>query len=481
MPDLLSQSACSLVALLAARKISALELAELHLERIARLNPQLNALIDFDPDDVRRQARAVDQASEPGLLRGLPLTIKSSISVAGRLCETGSVQNRGRRPTQDAVAVARLRAAGAVILGTTNCPENLMAYETDNLLYGRTNNPWNLEYSAGGSSGGEAAAIAAGLSAGGLGSDGGGSVRTPAHATGICALKPTPGRIPTAGHLPPCAGPFALLGAIGPMARTVDDLSLLFSIVSGATDSDPIAWPVAYRNVPLEAARALTIACFEDDGLIPVTAETRQAVRAAAASLRAQGFGVIDVRPAWLEEARQLWFTFFVRCGAMLLEPADGDAISQVFAGFLEIAHAEGPLAAQDLLAAWVAIDDLRTRWLEQMRRFPILLSPACAIPAFRHGERRWTVEGQVVEYLDAMRFTQWFNLLGMPAAVVPILRTGDELPVGVQIAGRPGQDEEVLAVARALDGEFGFRADYRSQDYAASDGAFRTGMRNVT
>ena len=152
---------------------------------------------------------------------------------AGYRCEIGSLLHKGDIPHEDAVVVARLRAAGALILGTTNCPEFLMAYETANLLHGRTNNPWDLERSPGGSSGGESAAIAAGMSAAGLGSDSGGSVRVPAHFTGICSLKPTPGRIPGRGHLPPCVGPFSVLGAIGPMARTMDDVALLFRTLSG--------------------------------------------------------------------------------------------------------------------------------------------------------------------------------------------------------------------------------------------------------
>ena len=165
--------------------------------------------------------------------------MKSSISTAGHRCEIGSLVNKGSVPSTDATVVARLRAAGAVILGTTNCPEYLMAYVTDNLLHGRTNNPWNLDYTPGGSSGGESAAIAAGMSAGGLGSDSGGSVRVPAHFTGICSLKPTPGRIPGDGHLPPCIGPFSFLGAIGPMARTIDDVTLLFQRSLGAGPGRP--------------------------------------------------------------------------------------------------------------------------------------------------------------------------------------------------------------------------------------------------
>ena len=166
-------------------------------------------------------------------LHGVPISIKSSIDVAGHRCEAGSRLRAGYVASEDAPLVARLRAAGAVILGVTNAPEMLMAWETDNLLYGRTNNPWDLTRTAGGSSGGEAAAIAAGLSAGGVGSDGGGSIREPAHFCGICGLKPTPGRIPSTGHFPKAGGPFALLGVVGPMARTVADLQILFEVMAG--------------------------------------------------------------------------------------------------------------------------------------------------------------------------------------------------------------------------------------------------------
>lgn len=457
MSDLLTQSATSLLDLLRTKQISALELAELHIERIIALNPQLGAISDFHPEWIRKEAIASDRAPVHGALQGLPLTIKSSISVAGYLCETGSLANRGHRPSEDAEAVKRLRNAGAIILGTSNCPEYLMAYETDNLVFGRTNNPWNLDYSAGGSSGGESAAIAGGLSAGGLGSDGGGSVRTPAHATGICALKPTPGRIPAAGHLPPCAGPFSLLGAIGPMARTIDDVELLFRVTSGFMEGDPIGAPVPYAHVdPLEA-RKLTVGYFEDDGLTPVTAETREAVRSAAEALRAQGFNVKPFRPKALEAARELWFTLFVRCGAILLKPLPGVPVSPTFADFLDIASKAGGMSMMELLNVWVEIDHVRAELLREMQEFPILLCPACAIPAFRHGERTWEIEGQQVEYLDAMRYTQWFNLLGAPAAVVPISRSVSGLPIGVQIAGRPWRDEQVLAVAGALDRSFGY------------------------
>ncbi len=261
-----------------------LELAEAHIGQIERLNPQLNAFADFDAERVRAQARRMDACREPrGALHGLPVTVKSSIATAGYKCEIGSLVHKGEIPREDAVVVARLRAAGALILGTTNCPEFLMAYETDNLLHGQTHNPWDLERTPGGSSGGESAAIAAGMSAAGLGSDSGGSVRVPAHFTGICSLKPTPGRIPGVGHLPPCVGPFSTLGAIGPMARTMADVSLMFRTLSGQDRHDPVSPPVPLRAPSLDELRANTIGFFEDDGLVPVTAETRAAVNDAAA------------------------------------------------------------------------------------------------------------------------------------------------------------------------------------------------------
>jgi Asp-tRNA(Asn)/Glu-tRNA(Gln) amidotransferase A subunit family amidase len=444
------------LALLRRRDITPGELLDEHIAQIRRLNPQLNALVDFDADRVRSQVARL----RPGPLSGLPVTIKSSIAVAGYRCETGSTIHRGFIPDANAVLVARLLAAGAVVLGTTNCPEFLMAYETENLLYGSTRNPWDLERTPGGSSGGESAAIAAGMSAAGLGSDSGGSVREPAHFTGICALKPTAGRFPAAGHLPPCLGPFAFLGSIGPMARTIGDVRLLFETLAGQDAIDPNSAPVPHRRFSREEAKQVPIGYFEDDGLVPVTAETRGAIQQAAQSLRDQGFTVKPFRPASLEAARKLWFTFFVQCGAMLYAPTirgREQELSPTFRDFLAIARAASPLTADSLLDAWVESDKVRSRLLDEMRAFPILLCPVCSIPAFKPFERRWTIDGQSVDYLDAMRFTQWFNLLGGPAAVVPVMRSAEGLPIGVQIAGRPWADELVLEVADALDSAFGY------------------------
>jgi len=456
------RSAFDLLVLLRTKKISALELANEYIRQIERLNPQINALVDFDPDRVRALARSIDASTKKlGALAGLPVTVKSSISTAGYRCEIGSMVNRGSVPNQDATVVARLRAAGAVILATTNCPEYLMAYVTDNLLHGCTNNPWNLDYTPGGSSGGESAAIAAGMSAGGLGSDSGGSVRVPAHFTGICSLKPTPGRIPGIGHLPPCVGPFSFLGAIGPMARTIGDVKLLFHVLSGQDSADPASPPLALRKPSLEEVKKLQVGYFEDDGLVPVTAETRKAVRAAVQSLKDAGFRVRAFRPKALEQARKLWELFFVRCGAMFEEPlvrGHKDKLSPVFRDFLLQAQAAGPLTAEEVLTAWAEADIIRHKLLEQLQDHPLLLCPVASVPAFRHQERSWTLDGKQVEYLDAMRYSQWWNLLAAPAAVVPVARSPEGLPIGVQIVGRPYEDEAVLSAASVIDETFGYQ-----------------------
>jgi amidase len=444
--------------------ISAVELAEAHLEQIASLNPRLNVFADFDAERVRAQARRLDETPKDerrGALHGLPVTVKSSIATAGYRCEIGSLLHQGDVPHEDAVVVARLRAAGALILGTTNCPEFLMAYETANLLHGRTLNPWDLERTPGGSSGGESAAIAAGLSAAGLGSDSGGSVRVPAHFTGICSFKPTPGRIPGRGHLPPCVGPFSTLGAIGPMARTMADVTLMFRTLSGQDPLDPVSPPIELRKPRLNKLRANTIGFFEDDGLVPVTPETRAAVQAAAAALRKAGFRVEPFRPRTLELLRQLWWKFFVQCGAMFYAPeirGREDQLSPIFSEFLSFSDAVPQLTAQQLLDAWAELDLIRSKTLEEMSEHPVLLCPVASIPAFRHDEREWIVEGRAVDYLDAWRHTQWFNALAAPAAVVPVGRSPEGLPIGVQIVARPFQDETALGVAAVVDSAFGYR-----------------------
>lgn len=462
MSAVVLEPAVKQLAMLRSGVISIAELAEEHIRQIERLNPVLNAFVDFDAERVRARARELERQTEQhGKLHGLPVSVKSSIATAGYRCEIGSLLCKGDVPREDAEVVRRLRREGALILGTTNCPEFLMAYETANLLHGRTRNPWDLERTPGGSSGGESAAIAAGLSAVGLGSDSGGSVRQPAHCTGIASLKPTPGRVPGRGHLPPCVGPFSTLGAIGPMARTIADVDLIFRALGGQDAAEAGSAPVALREVTMEELRAQKIAVFEDDGIAPVTAETRVAVRSAAQALREAGFTVEAFRPADLELLRKLWWKLFVQCGAMFYEPSirgRQEQLSPIFAEFLEIAESRPPLTATEMLDAWAELDILSSRVLRVMEEWPVWLCPVASIPAWKHGEREWTVEGKQLAYLDAVRHTQWFNVLAAPAAVVPVGRSVEGMPIGVQVAARPYCDEIALGVAALLDREFGYR-----------------------
>jgi Asp-tRNA(Asn)/Glu-tRNA(Gln) amidotransferase A subunit family amidase len=463
MNDLTFFSAVTMAEQIRERKLSPVELAEAHLAKIERLNPKLNAFVHVDAERVRHEARAakarVMSGATLGPLHGVPISIKSSVDVAGLRCEAGTRLRAGLIATQDAPLVTRLRNAGAIVLGTTNTPELLMAWETDNLLYGRTNSPWDLERTPGGSSGGEAAAIAAGMSAGGVGSDAGGSIRVPAHFSGICGLKPTPGRIPSTGHFPPSGGPFALIGVVGPMARTVADVKALFEVMQGSDDGDACAAPVPLRWSKEDEVRNLRIGYFEDDGRTPVTPETRVAVRTAAEALRRAGFQVEPFRPDGLEEARVLWKKFFVKSGGWLISPmfrGREHDLSPILKQFLEWSAVEPEMTGETFLNAWIRRDMLRADFLAQMQKYPILLCPAAAIPAFRHGERSWQVDGKTVDYLDAWSYTEWFNLLGNPAAVVPASHSPEGLPIGVQIVGRPWEEEQVLAVAAALERECG-------------------------
>jgi len=470
LTDLTLLPAARMAALVRRRTVSPVELVQAHLDRIERLNPPLNAFVTVDAARALQEARALEQAitgsRQPpaplGPLAGVPVSIKSSIDIAGLRTETGTRLRAGCIAAEDAPLVARLRRAGAIVLGNTNAPELLMSYETDNLIYGRTNNPWNLERTAGGSSGGESAAIAAGLSAGGVGSDGGGSVRVPAHFTGICGLKPTPGRVPATGHFPAALGPFALLGVVGPIARTVADVALLFEAMAGPDDGDTSAAPVSARHWDRAEMKATVIGYFEDDGRTPVTPETRAAVRAAAEALAGAGFETRPFRPAGLDRAHDLWWVLFGQAGGFILRPTVAgheEEISPILREFLGWVEAEPPLTVARLMQAWLGRDELRLSLLAEMRDVPVFLCPACSIPAFRHGEREWAIEDQTVRYLrppDVMTYTQWFNLLGNPAMVVPAGRSPEGLPIGIQVVGRPYEEERILAVAAKIEGELG-------------------------
>ena len=464
MSDLVQLSATEMVDGVRRGNISPVDLVEAHLERIEALNPRLNAFTYIDHEGARSAAQLSAQRlarGEPARpLEGVPISMKSSIAVQGFPWECGSELRHGIKADADAPVVERLKAAGAILLGNTNTPEFLMAWETNNKLYGHTDNPWNLQRTAGGSSGGESAAIAARLAAGGIGSDGGGSIRIPAHFTGICGLKPTPGRVPATGHFPVSAGPFAATGVVGPMARTVEDTRRLFEVVAGPDDGDPYSAPVPLRMLSDDDVGKLKVGVFEDDRRTPVTPETRAAVRIAATTLEQQGFIVEEFRPDNLDEIRDLWWNLFGRAGRVVIEPMiEGreDHLSPTFMQFLEYVRESEPLTLDEFMQTLLRRDAYRQHLFKQMREFPILLCPVAAVQAFRHGEREWTIDGRQVRYLDAWSYSEWFNLTGNPAMAVPVDVSAD-LPVGVQIVGRCWEEESVLAVAAKLEealGEF--------------------------
>src|SRR5258708_5770676 len=353
---------------------------------------------------------------------------------------------------QDAPLVSRLKTAGAILLGNTNTPEFLMAYETDNKLAGKTSNPWNLTHSAGGSSGGEAAAIAAGCSAGGVGSDGGGSVRVPAHFCGIFGLKPTPRRVPATGHFPPGTGAFSWIGVVGPMARTIADVRSLFEVMAGPDAGDALSAPVALRAYREGELRGMRIGILESDALGVATVETRAAVERSAKSLGDHRFAVDPFRLDGLDRALALWWVFFGPVISDLIRHSVAgheDQISPMLREYLSSATSGNSIALDKFMKACADRDLLRAEILRQMQDTPVLLSPVSTSPAFRHGQGKHL---PVTGYRGTMRFSQWLNLTGFPGASVPVGISNEGLPIGVQVIGRPFEDELVLAVAEAIE-----------------------------
>ena len=458
MCKIIFETIAEIVAGIRGKKFSPLEVVEAHLERVAEVQPNLNAFVHVDAEGALRQACAAEAAvvrgDALGPLHGVPLTIKSCMDVAGWPAAAGSLLRKDYVATADAPLVARLRAAGAILLGNTNTPEYLMAYETDNSLNGKTSNPWSLERSAGGSSGGEAAAIASGCSAGGVGSDGGGSIRVPAHFCGICGLKPTPGRIPVTGHFPEGGGAFAWIGVVGPMARTVADVRALFGVMAGPDAGDALSAPVPVQVVTEKDVRGLRVGILESEALGMVTPETTAAVERAAKILSEQGFNVEKKSLSGLDRAIEVWWYFFgpviadsIRKGAAGHEAE----LSPMLREYVELATAETALTYDGFLNACAERDRLRWDIVRQMEDVRILLLPVSAGPAFRHGEGNWR-NGEKENYRDTMRYSQWLNLAGFPGVTVPLGKSREGLPIGVQVIGRPYEEELILAVAAAIE-----------------------------
>ncbi|MDX6303770.1 MAG: amidase [Blastocatellia bacterium] len=448
------------------RAVSPVEVVEAHLRRVNDINPLLNAIVTLAPDilDQARIAEAhLTSGKEIGPLHGVPITVKDTIDTQGLRTTSGSVLRANHVPDRDATVVARLRAAGAIILGKTNTPEMAIPYESDNPVFGRTNNPHRFELTPGGSSGGEAAAIAAGLSPAGLGSDLSGSIRVPAHFCGIVGLKPTTGLVPMDGHTPSADGLLSVAACIGPMARTVADLELILKIIADARHLETSDVSTSFQQGSL-AQRGLRVAWYADDGVAPVTEETRTAIIAAANALSDAGLEVNEEKPPGISDGARLWIELFSRAANEQLralyrgrEDAAGPLVSRLLHSFESATDLQDRIKeAETAAAAVLERERLREALLRWMKSTPLILAPVGSTPAFEHGARRVTVKGESISVFRAFSYSQTFNVFGLPSVVVPAGCSVDGLPIGVQIVGRPFDESTVLAAAAIVEESLG-------------------------
>jgi amidase len=440
MNELLTLSATHQARLIREGEISSVELVESHVRWIATVNPRINAAIDVLADSALSAARRADESIARGPLHGVPFSIKDSLELEGSVCTAGTLGRRNAQPAaEDAVLISRLRAAGAIPIARTNLPDLLFAFESDNLLYGATRNPYDLSRTPGGSSGGEAALIASCGSPLGLGSDAAGSVRLPAAFCGIAGIKPTSGRLDRTGHFPPAGGWIEALWQIGPMARYVEDLRTVMPLLIGNGCKGFSEPELGTLRVAFHTAAA--------------DFEVAAVVRTAAKALAGEVAALEENRPACLDQAFDLEMK--------LLGPDGGDGLRQYLR---ELGSAE----AHPLLTAWLdKLEAYRTDvagfssyWAEWdayraamavfLQRYDVILCPVYAHAAIPHGT---SVEE---ENFRGFAHTMAYNVAGLPAAVVRCGESGDGLPIAVQVVARPGREDVVLAVAAYLEHAFG-------------------------
>ncbi len=436
-------------------KVSSEEFVKASIARIEALNPRLNAVVQLPVEAALESARAADRAlargETRGPLHGVPFTLKDAIETAGVICTGGTLGRAAYVPAEDATVVKRLIGAGGILLGKTNCPELGWAWESDNLIYGRTNNPFDLALSPGGSSGGESAIIAAGGSPLGFGSDAGGSVRFPAHCTGIASIKPTSGRVPRTGHFPGPGGMLDGLWQIGPLARYVEDLVLVLPIISGVDWRDAAIVPAPLRNASEVQIRNLRVAFHTVNGIVRPTGETAQTVTKAAEALSAAGARVDEVRPPGIDQTYEIYLRLFSADGGAgieaLLRAAGTTRVHPLMQRVLEIQRANALTIEEfgDLVAKW---DAFRSAMLAFVERYNAVLSPVCAFPGMVHGS--------TYDVLEAFSYTMTCNLTGWPAAVVRAGTSPEGLPIGVQVAARPWREDVALSVAGFLESALG-------------------------
>lgn len=437
------------------RELSPVEVMQAHLERIDAINPKLNAIVTL-AEDALDQARAAEQALMKGTpigpLHGVPFTCKDSFDVAGVRTTHGSKLFEHHVAERDAVAVARLKQAGAILLGKTNTPEFTLWWETDNRVFGRTNNPWNPERIAGGSSGGEAAALVTGLTALGVGSDVGGSLRMPAHYCGVVGFKPTHGRVPLTGLFPEV---LLRMMHVGPLARTVRDAALALRLMCGPDGTDPWCVPVAPPELPeaMEQPLRLRVGWLADGAFAPVSEAVQEVVAQAARALGDAGCDVEHVPLSVVREAEAdaipgivgtpetaYYFERFIRGWEFELSPLMGRRLAGPWPTLREYTRR---------MADW---ESLRNGMMQYFQSYDLLLCPTLPTPAYPHGQREITVDGVSIKARHKLKTVVPWNLTGSPALSLPFGLSADGLPIGVQLVGRHFDEVTVLRAALALE-----------------------------
>jgi amidase len=441
--DLAFSSAAQLATAIRAGQVSATDVLDAHVAQIEAHNPTLNAIVTLDVERARERAKEADEALARGEvwgpLHGVPFTLKDAHATAGMRTTTG-FPPLDHVPHDDSTVTARLKAAGGILLGKTNGATMLADYQTTNPIFGRTTNPWNIERTPGGSSGGAAAALAAGMTPFDIGTDLSGSIRLPAHFCGVCGLKPTELRVPLTGLIPGLPPPRSvrIMSCIGPMARSVEDLALLYPLIAGPDGRDTDVAPVPVDKVPTVAPTTLRIAFAPTFPGVPVAAEIRQAVEDLAQRL--QRVGVV------VEEAALPALDFNQELGSA------GELIGMMVGAF-QPEEQERPATLAQYLTALHRRDQSIMAWEQFFERWDVLICPPSMVTAFPHCEpgSPLRVDGQEVTYWMVSAHDTVFNYTGHPAVVLPYTVDRDGLPIGVQVVGKRWDESRLLAIAQVL------------------------------
>jgi aspartyl-tRNA(Asn)/glutamyl-tRNA(Gln) amidotransferase subunit A len=454
--DIVRYDASRLAELIRTRKISPVEVVQAHLDRIEAVDPKVNAIVTVASDAIER-AKAAEAAilagDELGPLHGVPFTAKDSIDTAGVMTQRGSPIFRGRIPEADATGVARLKAAGAILLAKTNLPEFSYWIESDNLLTGRSNNPWALDRTPGGSSGGESAAIAAGMSPLGLGTDLAISIRGPAAQTGIVGLKATHGRVPMTGIWPRAPRRF---WHVGPMARSIRDLALAYSQLAGPDGLDGFATRTVLFDIGVGSSpdRPLRVGWLVEPGFGPIDPEVTATVQAAAEALEGVGCVVESVRIPALE--RDFAVDVFNRLHVMEMKPVFAEATAghgpdEIYA-MARTMLGLPDTSMRDYIEAEQAAERLRDGFAAYFQEYDALVTPVLPVPAHKHGISELTVNGKTVDLTYLQGATVPLNITGLPGLSMRFGTSTEGLPINVQLVGSWMAESTILHLASLLD-----------------------------